>query len=103
MLTDSLSPHNDLQNLRSWLELPETQEVLKRLKELSLMAQQMALASPQVYLKELDGEKCDQLRHQFIGNWQGLHKVETLLEDRLKELEEQVLRQDNANSVKKAT
>ena len=99
MLTDSLSPLNDLQNLRNWRVLPETQEVLKQLKGLSLMASQMALASPQVYHKDLDGVKCDQLRHQFIGNYQGLSKLEKLLDDREAELSKLVEDQDNKNKV----
>lgn len=55
----------------------------------------MALASPEAYKPNLDGAKCEQLRHQFIGNFQGISKLERLLDDREAELSEQVTLQDN--------
>lgn len=99
MLTDSPLPLNDLQNLLDWLRLPATQEVLTHLRERSQQASKMALSSPEVYKAHLDGVKCDQLRHQFIGNHQGVSYLENFLNLRKAELEALVEQQDNKNKV----
>lgn len=102
MLTDSNSPHSDLQSLLNWRELPATQEVLKTLDSLARPAERMANASPDRYRLTVnrvemlpDGETITQMRNQFIGNFKGLDALKNLLDAREAELRETIKNQEN--------
>lgn len=101
MLKDSDSPHNALESLSRWRALPETQEVLLQLKVLADKADRQSKASPFSYRVILteningvsiqrqvlpDGQTAEQMRHQFIGNFQGLSELSRLLDQRQEEL-----------------
>ena len=110
MLNNSASPHNELEKLLHFLNLEETKEVLARLKSLAEAADRQAKASPFSYRITLidnvdgrqvarqvlpDGHLAEQMRHQFIGNFQGLNALSKLLDDRKAELEELITEQNN--------
>ncbi len=103
MLTDSNSPHNDLESLLRWRALPETQEVLKWLRDKAQPAFRLALAGPTEYRINSGGESgvipdgsvIQQMRDQFIGNYQGLSALEKHLDFTEQALREIIQQQDN--------
>lgn len=103
MLNDSESPQNALQSLLVWQALPETQEVLKLLKDKADLADLGLKRGPLGYRDNVDGRVLDgdtitQLRCQFIGEEKGLRELSRLLTERELTLREKLKQQQQDTS-----
>lgn len=94
MLNDSGSPHSDLRKLSEWHNLPETQEVLRHLKDLADRALGVVTGSPLKIINPdgspADGTKVSLFQNRLIGEYKGLLELSRLIEARTSELTERV-------------
>ncbi len=102
MLHDSDSPQSDYKKLCSWLDLPETQEVLRYLQDKAEATDRMVHASPTVYRSATDDRSVpmeaglvQQLRDQFIGEFRGLLELKRTLDQRKLDLETTIKAKEN--------
>ena len=97
MLNDSTSPQNDLEKLCSWLELPETKEVLEHLRDQRRVAEVTVHAPPDKFLSHMDGVMIENLRHQNIGKTYAFSHLEAFLNERKLALQNEVERLSRLN------
>ncbi len=101
MFNDSTSPQIEYNSLLQWRNLPETQEVLKYLRDKVEATDRMVHRSPIGYRSVVDNREVpmeaglvQQLRDQFVGEWRGLREFERKLDERQAELEEKLKQQE---------